>query len=329
MALPLVLAAGLPEIFAAVALLLIAWALGILLVKPVAFLLGKIPVVGGQIANALGTGAADVTDWALTWAKHGIDAFVQVVSAPVVALVGFVTELVATVFATASRLLDLFAQVATVTAWAGAQLRALWAQLTTLSHSVATGLLAVPGIARSIAAALVSAAVTTLRQAIAAVSAALSAGLAAERAALQAAQGNAAKALAAQAAVLAAAIAAGDAAVHRAVAADVRAVQGEVTQLGNLVRPIVASGVVATAAATAAELELLRRTCIEPSCSVISPQLPVLQALMDGTLLVLLGVAVEEAIRDPEGAAKATAGLASTIHRDAAGLFGLVAGVKL
>ena len=94
-------------------------------------------------------------------------------------------------------------------------------------------------------------------------------------------------------------------------------------------RPIAAAGLLTLVPAIAAELEALRRGCIDPTCSVVSPQIPTLTALMDiGTLLIVGGL-VAEAVHDPAGAARGAASTAQGVHAAASMLVGEFAGIRV
>lgn len=324
-----VLAAAMPEVIPALALLMVAWALSILLIRPVAWLLGNIPVVGGHIANALYSGASAVTSWAVNLARSGVDAMIQLVSAPVARLVDFVTALVLTVETAGERIGDL-ARNLTVTAGA------LWAEANALSARIANALAAtaalaaaVPGLVAEGARAVVAAALAPVQAAVAALQRALAAGLAAEAAARLAGQSQLAATVAGVQAAAAAALAGAIAAERAQTQAALATVATDVAQVGASVKPVALATATALVAPVAAELSRLTRECIEPTCSVISPQLDTLQALLTGELVILAGLFLEEAIRDPEGTAREVAGAVDTVYRDAVGVFDLVTGAAL
>ena len=329
MVLPLLLIAPWLEAVFAFVLLLISTALGWFLGRAIAIMVGNIPVIGSKIADAARAGIAAVQAWATGWARTGLGAFLQLLAAPVQRLVDFFSQLLATVDTVVARILDLFATVTEHFAWAIAQVVRLAGRITALAASFAHYVLGVPALVVALVSPLIAAAVRVEHLALLAVRAALAAAITAEHAALLAAEGNAAKALAAQAAVAAAALSAAIAAARAAATAQAAAVARDVAGVAATIHPIAAAAAAAAVLPIAAELSQLNRECIQPTCSVISPQLGLLQSMLTGELLVLVGLMVEEAIRDPRGAAKEVAGATAGIVGGATALATTIAGIAL
>lgn len=326
---PILIAGGVAELFTVVALLLLVYAATTLLVKPLVILLGAVPVVGSQIADALRKGAQMISDWALSWAKTSSDVLVSLVNAPVKWLGDVWRELIATfngIVANINWLLGLImaaGAVATVLAVRLGQVTlSLTSQLVALAASVW-------GTAVAAARAVIAPIEHSLRTLIAATAAAAAVAAANAR---TFAQGlvNAAQALAAG--QLAKAVATLLATMHAIAATDAQAIQGvkaDVDKLGALVNPLAAAGLLTLVPALVRELDMLRKECIDPTCSVITPQLPTLNALFDISTLLIVGGLVGEAVADPEGAARTTAGAVSTVERGAAELVGAFAGIRV
>src|SRR5437868_6887366 len=80
---------SLPEILVGAAVLLLVFALGVLLEKPLVAVLGAIPVIGKAAADGVSNGLAWVQRWVAGWAGGMVWPIIQVIIAPVQAVVGF------------------------------------------------------------------------------------------------------------------------------------------------------------------------------------------------------------------------------------------------
>lgn len=336
MALPLVLAAALPEVCLAISLLLLLYAANTFFAKPLTAILSQIPVVGGAAAGAVAKGIGWVIGMADDWARWSVGAMVELIHVPVQGVVNAITAIVSTVEAVAAYLPHLVAALQAGIAAA----RALAANAASVAVSATTGALVALARIASLSATVAGIIAGTIPHAIAAAvavaeaftrsalgslqatlttlvhagDAALRALIAGEAAALAAAKGDLLHLIAAQGAVLTNAVAQGIAGLRHDVDIQVGSLEREIGDLRTIVQPIAAAGVVTAIAAIEAEVTMLRRTCIDPTCSVITPQLGVLNALLDGAMLLAVLGAAGEAIRDPEGAARATAGVVDHVH---------------
>lgn len=317
---PLVVLAPLDVVIAALGLLLVLWAWNTFLVKPIAWALSQVPVIGRQMADALTSSAAVVYAWAHALAIVGVDAIVQVVSAPFHQVGVFFGELVVTVETAGAKIVALVATTVNLGALVRSVGNALGNGLATLSQRIVALGQSVAGTAAAVFHTLIAPVETALRAAIAAAVAGLSAAIAAERALIAQAHGDLLKLIEGQVGVLTAALAATAATLRREWATDLAPVTAELDQLGRLVRPIAAAGLLTIVPALVQELEQLRRTCIDPMCSVTTPQIPTLTLLADLATLGIVGGLAAEAVRDPEGTAKITAGAIGAIHSLAASL---------
>lgn len=78
----------------------------------------------------------------------------------------------------------------------------------------------------------------------------------------------------------------------------------------------------------ATSLETMRRTCVDPSCAYLGPQLGALMALQDVALMGALFGIVGAAARDPAGTASAVVAGTAAVRDLAAGLAGEITGVR-
>ncbi len=105
-------------------------------------------------------------------------------------------------------------------------------------------------------------------------------------------------------------------------------VLGRIGELWKVLTPIIA---LALPVVIPQVLERITKVeeCTDPMCSVVTPTLPTLNALMDLGLLLAVGAVVGEAVRDPEGAAEATAGVVGGVVGIADGLLAEFAGIQV
>lgn len=292
-------------------------------------LFSNLPGWLAAVLTAIVNGAANVLAWAFAWAKIAVDPLVQLVWVPVHAILSWAGQVVGSLENIASLVATLPAKIGDVTAWATATFRTIIAHLATVALQVAAVAASVPGIAHAVAAALVATAVANLTAAIAAARAAAAAAVSALALTLARDVGSLSARITALGASLSAVIAADVTRLEGVIATDVRGLQGELGQLHSLVDPLVAAGLLVAVPAIEAEIETLNRECIQPTCSVITPQLPWLNAFADLATLGVVGALVGEAITHPTEAAAEVAGLVGGVQGAAAELVGAFAGVQL
>jgi hypothetical protein len=326
---PIVLAAAFPELFPAIALLLLVFAALIVVRKPLVALLSMIPAIGGTVADAVSNGLQAVIDWALYWAHQGLDPLVQLVWTPIQAVIGWAAGVVSALEALASFVSMIPSDVASVAAWAGSRITALVSSLASLASRVTAVAASIPTIARTVAAKLVGSLNTELRAVISSVRAALAAAVSAV--ALQAAQEVAA--LRAWAVVqvlgLSTALSAAVATLGHVTGVELPDIRGQLARLAEGLGLLTAANLIGRLLTLERTVATTIEECVTPTCNVIGPQLGVLQALMDIGLLLAVGELVGEAVRDPEGAAKATAGAISGVAGAASGLVQEFAGIQV
>lgn len=329
MVLPFVVAFSFPELVAALALLLVLWATVNLLARPIGYLLGNVPFIGGSLAGAFTGAISAVTNWALGWAKIGIDAIVGIVSAPihwVAQAISWATSTLGYIAVAFEHLGDsLVATALELAHWVGI----LTGNIALVAYHLAVEVGRVPGIAADIARSIVGAAVAALDVTIAALRSFVTAGLTAEHALIVKVNGDLVALIAGQVHVLSQSIAATAAAIRTEVATDVRTIDGQVGTIARDLAPILPLALPLAWPLLLTRIDTMQRECVDPVCGVIGPAIPSLNALSELATLLAVGALAGDAIRDPQGAARATANAAGAVHDLAAGLAREFAGVSL
>lgn len=322
-------AASLPELIAALAILLALWALGLLLIRPLQILLGYVPVIGTQLADNLGRGVGVVGAWALGWARTGSEAISGLILGPVSAVIGFVGQLVSlveTLTVTVPKLWDAIA----------AGTGALFAQVRTIAGQAATALARIAtlfAVTATLTARLGAVIATTIPRAIAtavdAAKAFASALVAAEAALVRAADASLERLIMGQVGVLSAAIAAAVATVRAETLPRIGHLESEVGQVIAQVTPLVAAGLIARTLTLERTLTKTIEDCVDPTCAGVTPNLNWLNLLGDTALFAAVLGLVGEAIRDPAGTARVIVDLTDGAKGAAEGLIDPLLGVQL
>ena len=332
---PVAIAAAIPELFPAIAVMLIVWAAVVMFQKPLVALLGKLPVVGGAIAKAVGDAIGALVSWARAWAATMVLPLLQILSVPVDMFLGLFTGLVTA----AEALIGEIGRVASVAAGAvgrvatdlagaiasGAALaavvngvrtaadatRALLAA--TIGTTIPNAIAGVQAWARGFATALVDTASAALRLAISAAAAGVMAALLPLVQGLQTAFGLLPAWVQLQVAQ-AVAVLAGTVGIRlTGLEGLLGRLQGQVAGIeGNLAQLAPLSLAIAFPALLTA-VRTMESTCVIPTCNALTPRLPLLNALGSGIMLYAVIDMASSAIRDPEGTARETAQLAGTI----------------
>lgn len=325
---PVLLAAGAADVVAALAVLLVVWAASILLVKPLVFLLSNLPVIGTNIATNLQRGADAVVTWAADWAKGACGAVVQIISVPVTWVGQIISDVVDFGGDVVGNILKLVGQVATLAgqvvhnaAYAVGQLIALGAKIVAVAATI-------PGIAADVARTVVAAAEKALRASIAAVSAALSAAIAAEQALIASVKGNLIALIAGQVAVVTAALATAIATLRAEWATDLKPIEAQLGQLGQVLAPVLALDLAFTIPQILTQIKTMKLECVDPLCGVLGPLLGGISALGDVATLAIVGGVVGEAVANPVGTARTTASVVGEVESLAGDLFGLFTGAR-
>jgi hypothetical protein len=348
---PVAIAAALPALWPAVAIMLIVWAAVIMFQKPLVALLSQVPVVGGAIADAVGGAIGTLIGWARGFASAVVLPLLELLIVPVAAFASILSQIVGTAEALIGEIVrvagvaagqagriatDLAAAVASIVNLGNvvkavqdtlAAARALLAA--TIGTTIPRAIAAVQTWARGFVAAAISAADAALRLAISAAVTALSVVLWAPIHALQAAfalmpqwvQLRIAQAVAAVAGTLGIRLTGLEGLLGQ-LRGQVGTIEGSLAPILSLALPI-AFPLLATNVATMAA------QCIIPTCNALNPRLPLLNALSSGIMLYAVLDMTSTAIRDPEGAARETAQLAGTITGLVDDLVSGVTGIKI
>jgi hypothetical protein len=322
---PVALAAPAIEVVAALAILLVAWAAGVLLVKPLAALLSNLPFIGNTIADRLVKGIDAVTTWALDLAKSGIHAMVQLVSVPITAVAAVVGAIVGGLEAAAAAIVGLVGDLAQLAMQLGPRIATLMADVGILAGRIAGVVASIPGIAADVARSVVGSAETVLRGIIASVAAGLSAAIAAEHELILAVRGDVLAFIVGQVGVLSAAIGATADQLRAEWARDLAPVSAQVGQLAGVVAGLTPLALATTIPFILTEITQLRK-CADPLCSTLSPSLPALDAVMSLASIGLVGGLVGEAMANPQAAARGAAAVIGDIESAAGELFALFTG---
>lgn len=341
---PTVVAFALPELWVAIALLLLLWAIIFIFQKPIAAVLGLIPAIGGQLADAFSRGIGVVVSWAANWAATAVKPLVELISAPVLWLVAVLSGIVLTAEALESaiadtatmaaqafdlvinRLFALISQVATIAGQVANLVTHVAHVAAQLAWVIATGL---PGAidkavtdAIRAARALVAAVVDPLARALDALRAWAQSQVAHLDLGIQAVRDWATGAIAAAVAVAVRPIALGLDGLGHALDGLRVEVNGKIGTILGLLAPLLALDLVRVVPRVIEDVTTMRRECVDPTCSVIGPQVATLQSLLNGVEVGLFLAFLAEAVHDPAGTARAVAGEAAALESFAGDLAG-------
>lgn len=343
-------ALAITAIMAGLVLAILAFALFLLLEQPLTYILRRIPAIGGGLADAVHTGLTAITTWINSWIGPAIQPLVTLFLAPVQAVVGFVSTVVAAFEYVMHQLVlvtdqaagavgILATRAAQALAQAGLALARTAAAAASALEAINLGkLIRYSLLPAAIASAVATARAFTLgqvnaesqaRQAAAAKAAATAAAaVAAEQLARQRAdEQNAARAATAAAATAAALVGLREL-VTDLEQVKVRALEDELTDVRTRAIPAEQARAQAAEATLTAELatagEALR--CLDPLCS--SGFSSLLGGMLAGAELVAILELVGAAVSDPEGAAHSTAQGAGGLINQAAGLLSVATGAR-
>ncbi len=331
--------------------LLLAWAVGVLFSKPLTWTLQQIPVVGGAAAGFVASALAAVAARALAWADGMAAPVTQLIGAPVAALTRFLSSTVrmiegliaqvralaavlagapSALWSTISELTGKVAQIAAAVAALSPLNRAIWSAIANLLHQ------AIPAARQEAVAqaqAYTDAQVVSVRH-LADVRAhelelELQTTVAAETQARAEGDARLADELAAKVALLEAAIAGVRTWADTTIGADVKAVEGQITDLAKELAPLLAVPLVQELTQVIERVETMQRECVGPTCNYLKPQLPSLTAIGDAATLGLLIGLLGAAIRDPQGTAQAVAGASGALRSGVDDVLGPLLGVRV
>ncbi len=333
---PFVLAATLPELFPAVVLVFLLWAVWTLFQRPLLALLENIPVVGYNLAQAVGAAIITVIRWVRDWVGQAAAPFVQLLAVPIQAILDFGAGTLLAIETAAGAIASLTSRVVGTIGDLVAHVAGLLVTVSGLVSIVAAIRAAITSLSSRIAAVIA----TTIPQAIAALRVDLIGLVDAARAeltrlfgtAIAAVRAWAAAALATAVRALEDTITAVRAALLAAIAVAVRPIQAELDALGRLVAGTVA-GILARLATLEGLLPLAlllplvtaiprtieqfwrtKNECVDPTCDFLGDALNGLGAVGEALTGSVLLALVAEAIANPQGAAETIAGFGGELH---------------
>jgi hypothetical protein len=335
-------ALALPEVWIAIAVLLLVWAIIYIFQKPISVVLGSIPAIGGQLADAFAKGIGVVVAWATEWAAHAVRPLVEVIAVPVQWFASILTGITTTAEAIVQAIVDTAHQAASTATYIINRVYALAATVADLAAQVpklaAKVVDAVGDIARIVAVTIPAAIATAVHRAVVAAGELVDAAVRALERGIDALRSWAVAQVANLARGLDALRAWASAAIAYAVAVAVQPLQWGLGNLGDALKQLqlqvdgrlgqltaalaglLALDLVRVVPRIIEEITRMRRECVDPTCSVIGPQLGLLQSLLQGVEITLLLAWVADAVNDPHGTAQQTAG-------DAGGLASMVNGI--
>jgi hypothetical protein len=345
---PVLVLVPLADVFLAAAVMLLVWAVGTLLIKPLAMLLSNLPVIGEEIARRLLNGIGIVTDWATSWARTAVSALVAVVQVPFQVIGNFV----AMVGSLADTIAAALAQIAAVAAGEVGQvadaLHSLGVRVNGLAASLASALTGLAGVVADVArivAHTIPEAIQALRTAlIDFVHASVAAAETVLRAAIAAAETVLRAAIAAAVAPLAFLISLVPAQIAAAIAVAVQPLTLGLENLGQWARDAVGGilgrlgilekllpllllvPLVGTIIQTVEQFWRTKTQCVDPACNLLGDLLNGLGdvgELLTGSVLLAL---VAEAINNPAGAADEVKGWHDELAGLASGVTTVLAG---
>lgn len=345
---PLLLAVPVVDLFLAVAAGLLAWAATIIFQKPLVELFSRIPVIGGQVAGAIGQAVGAIISWAAEWLGKGGQALTQVLAVPIEAVRHLAAEVATTaesllaeigrqariasgaLGSVADRLLDLVGRVSGISSLLHTARVVLASLVDRVAHLITVTLPAAIEGVRTWARAAIANAVDALHDILAKAIAAIRPWVVA--------------AIAVALRPIQAAIDAIRPWVLAAIAVALRPFEAELNGLGKLI-----DGVRVGLGQLGGQLEKLlpllaliplvgiivqaiprlitkERECYDPACDYLGDVLQGLGAageLLTGSVMLAL---VASAINDPEGTANEVAGWADELRPGASIISGVIAG---
>lgn len=316
------------DILAATALGIVLYAAGLILVRPLAFLLSNLPVIGDEIHDRLIRGIDRLTAMAFDWAKSGLDALVQIVAVPVgwlASLGGGILNLAGGIVA---RIGDALAWLGSLAASVAHSFTAVAGQIATLAGRIVATAASIPGIAADVARTVAGAIAAGLNAVYSAAIAGIRAAVAAEQALIARWHGDLLALITGQVAVMSAALNATATTLRQEWATDLGPINLKLDGIGQVLAPVLALDLAIAIPRIIAEIRTMRRDCVDPLCSVLGPALGSLGAVQDIATLALVGGLVGEAIANPAGTARVVAGAVDTVHSEAADLLGLFTGAR-
>lgn len=343
--------AWLPWVIPVVILLILVFAAGVFLEKPLVYLIGKVPVVGGSIADWVHRGIDGLIGLAQGWAAAAAKPFLDFV----MGLISGFTALATTAVASSEASMDATRAVQNATADAmdrriaaeaglasrignlflnlsGATLALLTAKLgiDAIRHTqIPQAQAAATSAANSYTVTHVNAEATIRAQAIAAARAELLVRISAVERADQAATASLSTTLAGYRTATDARIRGIEAGVRELEDVRVRGIEDELTTIRDVTIPKVIADERAATATLTATLETVAGdvACLNPLCA--SGYSGLVNQLLQGAELLALLELVGSALHDPSGTARQVSGMVKSVHDDASALLSPVLGFQL
>ena len=295
-------------------LLMTAYFAAILLVRPLAWLLGQIPVIGQQIAKALNDGVDAFTTWAQDNVKNSLSALVALISAPVKWLSDCLNSAVAAVEAIISQITQVVQSIEKV-----------GASLATWVASVASSISSIVKLITNLQVDLAKVIGTTIPNAIAALKSLVLGWVDALHRALAQAIDTAHVELGHAIDGISADIHQLDLALRKAIDNAVRGVESWVNDrlrpieqdIGDLGKVVWALPAVATIVGTIEAVKTIEVTieeCVVPTCKGLGSSFDILDMLATGAMLAAIMEVTAEAINDPQAGARTMSGIANELH---------------
>lgn len=325
--LPALLASSLPAAFLAAALAFILWTFRDVFGPAIARLLGAVPFIGGALANVLGSAISGVVSWATGWARTGLDGLTQLLAVPVQAVNAVVADITNGIEATAAGIVYIWSQLYNLAgAIASAGVNAAQA-LYQLATQVPALISATVAFLERWASNAIAVAVAPIHALVNGVTTLVHALVDQEAGVRHQEDQSILGQLAGQAVALQRSFAAAIGATAGTLTGDIEGLGVKVDQLEGVLAPALAIGGLGVLVTEVTETLRFTRECGQPMCNALGNGLDAFQGLSTLALMGAVGAMVAEAVHDPEGAARVTAGAVGGIHDLAAGLLGEFAGI--
>lgn len=295
-------------------LLMVAYFATILLIKPLTWLLGQIPIIGEQIAKALNDGANAFMTWMQDNVKNSLAALVALVSAPVKWLSDVVSQTVAVAEAIVAQVVSVIQQVeataSNLSNWI-ASVKSTVANLlqliTNLQVSIAKVIDTVIPNAIAALRAIVANWIDSLRKAIAQ-------AIDAAHVELGHAIDNVMSHIGSEVAKLYHAIDNAIKVVEAWVNDRLRPIEKEIGDIGKVVWALPAVATIVGTIEAVKTIEVTIEECVVPTCNGLGSSFDILEQLANGAMLAAVMAVTAEAINDPQAGARTMAGIAGELH---------------
>lgn len=335
----------------AAACLLAAMAFGFLIAKPLAMALGQIPVIGGQIADALLGAAQTVQSWAEDAFEGAVSAFQDVVDLITGMIQAWIDSVTDNLVWVVNQAVVLLRSVGSVWDYLQARVKDLTDGIAAVAKDAAKGIARAAAVAADLAGALARVipdliakaiaatrdwalgklqdAQRALQAIVAAVESAVLAKLGLERAARIAADNELADATQRWLNDLARELGADVNTLGRELGQAIDGLELDLSGLRELIGPIAAGTVVGLITKVATDVTTMYRECVQPGCNYLGPQLDSLNGIGNAVTLGAVVAWIAHAAQHPQAAAGDTLGQWDGAIREALGVFSAATGVHV